>query len=141
MSQHLLTVTHFSNTTLKLVAGFDPRLREFFLSVRDARLSAPDETPEKLSEQAQAALDAEQADYVDYDSLDDPQTLRSIGDVEAVLQENGVPFGDDEDNPKQLNPQLLPLLIALMKEKDSGGPEVGRTLRNWDVEAANDAQD
>ena len=131
-----MTVTHASGATLKLVAGFDPRLREFFLSVRDKRLSAPDETPEELSEQAQAARDAEQADYVDYDSLGEAQPMRSISDVEAVLEEYGVPYGNDEDNPERLNPQLLPLLVAIMQEKESGGSEVGRTLRNWDVEAA-----
>lgn len=53
MSQHLMGVTHLSGATLKLVAGFDPRLREFFLSVRDARFAAPDETPEKLSGEAE----------------------------------------------------------------------------------------
>lgn len=136
-----MTVTHVSGATLKLVAGFDPRLREFFLSVRDARLSDPDETPVQLSASAQTALEVGQAEYVDYESLCEVQPLRSIGDVEAVLQENGVPFGDDEDNPEGLNPQLLRLLVTIMNEKENGGSQVGRTLRNWDVEAAIAAQD
>ncbi|MDF7815368.1 hypothetical protein [Hymenobacter sp. YC55] len=135
MSQHHIRVTHLSGATLKLVTGFDPRLREFFLELRDARLTPPDERPEELSEEAQAALDLKQADYVNYDSLGDAQPMRSISDVEAVLEENGVPFGNDEDNPEGLNPQLLPLLIVVMNEKENGGPEVGRIIRDWDAEA------
>lgn len=131
-----MTVTSLSGATIKLVAGFDPRMQVFFLSLRDARIAAPDETPEELSEQAQAALEAEQAEYLNYDSLCEAQPMRHISYVEGVLEEAEIPFGDDEDNPERLNPQLLELLVTIMKEKDNGGPKVGRTLRNWDVEAA-----
>ena len=122
-----MTVTSRSGATIKLVAGFDPRLQEFFLSLRDVRVAAPDE--EQDEENPDFAL-------LHYDSLSEAQPLRHISYVEGLLEENEIPFGDDEDNPERLNPQLLPLLVAIMKEKENGGPEVGRTLRNWDVAAA-----
>ena len=140
MSQHHLSVITQQGATVKLVAGFDPRLREFFLSLRDVRLSEPDETPELLSEQAQAERDAEQADFVNYDSLSEAQPMRHISHVEGLLQEHEIAFGDEQDNPEQDNPQLLPLLMVLLKEQQSGGAEVGRTLRDWDAEADAEAE-
>jgi hypothetical protein len=68
MSQHLMSVTYLSGAVVKLVAGFAPRLCELFVSLREARLSAPDETPQELIEEKEAALktrqtEAEDAEY------------------------------------------------------------------------------
>lgn len=123
MSRHHLTVTSFTGATIFLVAGFDPGLGDFFLSLRDERAPGPGEGPSE-----------EQAKLLNYDSIYDPFDMRSISAVESKLQEKGIPFGSDEQNPARLNPQLLPLLVAIMKEKDSGGAEVGRTCRNWNPE-------
>ena len=84
MSQHHMTVTSLSGATVKLVAGFDPRLQVFFLSLRDVRVNALDEEQ-----------DEENPDFtlLNYDSLGDAQAMRSIGDVEGVLEEYAVLFG------------------------------------------------
>ena len=121
-----MTVTSLSGATVKLVTGFDPRLREFFLSLRDVRVAAPDEEQ-----------DEEQPDHtlLHYDSLCEAQPMRSISYVEGRLEEHEIPFGDEDQNPAGQNPRLLPLLIAILNEQQTGGAEVGRTLRNWDVEA------
>lgn len=117
-----MTVTSLSGATVKLVAGFDPRLREFFLSLRDVRVAAPDEE-----------RDEETPDFtlLHYESLSEAQPLRHISHVEGLLAENEIPFEEGE-----VNPALGALLVVIMNEQRTGGPEVGRTLRNWDVEAA-----
>lgn len=126
MSQHHLTVISFDGSAIKLQAGFDPRLRQFDLSLRDVRLPGPDEAPTEETEAAPELLN--------YDSLGEPRGgLPSISDVEAVLEESGIPFGNDEDNPERLNPQLLPLLVVIMNEKEYGGDEVGRTIKFWNA--------
>lgn len=128
MSQHHLTVTNQRGESLLLVAGFDPRLREFFLSLRDVRLLSG------------GRREPEQVGFVDYDSAGESAPMRHIGHVEGLLAEHEIPFGEDEQNPDALNPELLSLLMVLLNEQQSGGDEVGRTLRFWDEPAAGETE-
>lgn len=126
MSQHFLTVTSAGGATVALTAGFDPRLRLFFLSLRDVRLPAPDSGETAPPELATA---------LQYESYAEGVGFRSIADVEARLEENDIPFDVDTQPGAERNPKLLKLLVEIMLEKETGPDEGPRNKQKfWDAQ-------
>jgi hypothetical protein len=122
MSQHHLTVETIRGTKLKLVAGYDPRLYRFFLTV-----SKPD---------------AEEHEVL-YDSDTTYRGLPHIGDVEEQLEKLQIPFSEEHtfqqqhfepDKPVVYNPKLLPLLCEILLEKDEPTDVPRNKIKFWDNE-------
>lgn len=125
MSQHHLTVFSAEGATIHLTAGYDPRLRKLFLSLRDTRLPEPGSAEEAPAELAEALR---------YDSYAEGLGLRKIGDVEARLEENGIPFDTDYHPGAERNPKLLKLLVEIMLEQENDEEGSGRKVKMWDAE-------
>lgn len=138
MSQHHLTVQTIHGTTLKLVAGWDWPLRQFFLSLTDMRITTYEPGDELLPEGL-----TQMTAYDSTETLDGLRGFRSIGDVEHQLNKHGIPFSFDHelerrvyapDSPIVFNTRLLPLLCELLNEQDGERPKLDQKLKLWDQE-------